>query len=214
VPTHQESALGKALDASAEGAAIRDYALAFLRSHPKSAFWHPYGFVKLPVTSDPARRLSVHIWHPRVRRLQLPAHLCHSHGWLLESTVLAGSLIDRRYEVTPSALGDAFIYQVAYEGDDSVARRTMERVKTRLLGEASVPIGARYVIPREEFHTTVTRRGTAVTAIRNVEDPVVPGRTVRLSSDPEVLRYRRGSLSQVNRDEVVADAIAAIEAAV
>jgi hypothetical protein len=209
----QERGLALALDAGADDCSLRESALAFLTTVPALAFWHPYGFVKFPVTRDSTRRLSLHVWHPRIRRLQTPQHLCHTHGWLLESIVLAGRLVDRRFEVVSSVDGGAFLYEVEYEGDNSIARRTSNAVTTRLVEEKEVAVGVRYAIPRDDFHTTVTPETIVVTAVRNVEDPVVPGATVRSAMDPAVLRYRRGALSDSDRLAVAVDASAAIEAA-
>jgi hypothetical protein len=204
--------LRSALEGGADSSELRRGVLAFLESEPSDARWHPYGFVKFPLTSDPSERISIHVWHPHLRRPQAPPHICHSHGWLLESTVIVGALTDRRYAVTASTSGEACLFSVSYEGDASIARKTSQFVTVHPRGRTVCQTGDTYQIPRDDFHTTELPGLLTVTAIRNVNDPVGAGCTIRSRTDPDVLEYRRAPVSQPDRTMLVTDTIQAIRA--
>jgi hypothetical protein len=211
--TNVAANLSDALRCGANSRELQLAALAYLRTDPVTAYWHPYGFVKLPLTADPSQRLSLHVWHPAIRRLQTPQHICHSHGWLLESTVLAGTLVDVRCTTIASAAGKTCLYAISYEGDTSVARKTTQRFTVEFKDRIVCHVGTCYQIPADGFHTTELPTDIAVTAVHNVNDPVRAGSTIRSLSDPDVIRYQRGSPSADGRRLVIADAILAISSA-
>ena len=59
--TNAASNLRDALRSGANIGELQLAALAYLNTDPASAYWHPYGFVKLPLTADPSQRISLHV---------------------------------------------------------------------------------------------------------------------------------------------------------
>ena len=166
--------------------------------------FHPVGFINLPLGTS-AERVNIHVWHPRIRRPQIPPHTCHTHGWELESHVICGHVIDYRFRVRPDADGTYAVYQVSYEKGGSVSRRTNDRVAVESLTRQVFRTGDTYSIPPEDFHRSELPDVLSVTAIHDVGGVVTAGRTVRPVDHPLELTYVRELLDDELAREVLRD---------
>jgi hypothetical protein len=188
--------------------------IAFLASRGEeiAVHWHPLGFIDIPVSRNTTDRTTIHVWHPRFRRRQEPPELCHSHGWTLWSTVLAGTVENHTFEVTESAVPTgAVLYVVDYVGPTSVALRTSHYVIPELVNTESVLWGRQYSIAADTYHSTSNPPHITITVMHSDLRNAASSRVIwpPATKEPE-FRYERQACSPETTKQVIADVLTAL----
>lgn len=185
---------------------------------PELAQWHPLGFIDIPLNRDRSTALrqrehaTVHVWHPRLSRPQLPQHACHSHGWRLRSHVLHGRFNNETYHVTERPSGDHVLYEVSYNDGISRSVSTDVRVESVLARTDNIEAGTIYEIPRDAFHWT--RQSTddlVITAMMSSALSGQPPRNVRSRPCLPEYTYARAACSTAERTQIFESIIERIE---
>ena len=187
-------------------AAMREQALSFLSSDLAAQLlqYHPLGFIDCVLLSTTDERIQLHIWDDRVSAQQDPPNVCHSHGWHLQSLVLAGEIVNHTYRVLPQFDGDYELYDVSYRHGVSVSHAAGdERVSVALEASHSIRPPDDYEVESSTFHSTsVARYPTATFMIADMRRRVPP-RNVRRHGAPKELIYERVSVPPDLGREVV-----------
>jgi hypothetical protein len=174
--------------------------------------WHPLGFIDILLHRDRAsalrqrERATIHVWHPRLSRPQLPRHTCHSHGWHLRSHVLYGQFHNETYEVTSVPGGDHLLYEVSYESGVSRSMSTDERVTVRLTETELLQAGIVYEIPHYAYHwTRPDDDDLVITAMVGSALSGQPPRNVRAMPCQSEYTYSRAAVSESERRQIFDD---------
>lgn len=173
----------------------------WLRANGQNIRVHGNRFIQIDLREGDER---VHVWHDLVPFAQKYGTPIHDHVFGFHSRILAGTLIDIRYKVTPSVgktLADCLFNVLRYDvysakprtGSDTALVKSGELVTVELSSVQAMPAGMGYIIRPREFHTTAYV-GYAVTRIRKTE--VIRDTTPRvlcpatMSPDHEFERYK------------------------
>lgn len=153
---------------------------------------HPLGFVTATCgVTDDGDELRVHLWTPGQREIQEPAWAIHNHSRSFSSIVLAGSSVQRRFEVCPG--GERRLYRVEHDGAQcSYLRAHAPCASPKLLIEEVLGPGDAYVLRRDEYHSfTVTPGHFAATVVRTQGSRVSPSFVVGDFDGVDDYRFER-----------------------
>jgi hypothetical protein len=184
---------------------------------------HPLGFLDIPLSSAllPSKRIgreaAVHAWHPRISYPQIPRQICHSHGWPLNSWVLAGGITTIAFsvdDVKGDSPGIGSVFKIEYVDDYSVSIRQSREVGVNERGRTRVSAGGHYFLEAEDFHwSQPDPRIVSVTLVARGNSSESTGTTIRPVDSEDEYRYRRTFLNRDDRDVVLRDTIEAIQSA-
>jgi hypothetical protein len=108
----------------------------------------------------------IHVWLKGARCCQSPHWPAHRHNAELHSFVCYGRLTNTTWRFTESASGTRVIYEVSYENNQSVLRRTSKVGDLLMVDEDHVHAGLEYAVSPETFHATdVRRQEVAITLV-------------------------------------------------
>ena len=119
------------------------------------AVLHPYGFYIWKMESgNDEFDMRIHAWLSGSRQRQKPDWPTHTHSVDLHSLVLCGSVTNTMWEWKSSQNGEQMIYEVGYQKNLSILRRSRER--GTLIGERIqvVEEGEKYTVPAHCYHAT------------------------------------------------------------
>lgn len=126
-----------------------------LREVASRSAWHPNGFAKIVLLSQPSYKLRLHCWR---NAMSSPTHVgenIHNHRWDFSTVLLAGRY--RHQEFRPAATGQRFLaYTYGEAGilsEDALA--PMGTQTLRCVFDAHLGPGSRYTISREVLHRVI-----------------------------------------------------------
>ena len=185
---------------------IRDLVREYLNQHEYApAVWHPLGFIDIPIERNAAGKLVIHVWHPRFSRAQEPRQICHSHGWILHSAVLAGELENHTFDIAGNLAGEQRLYQVRYAGTSSVSEALDARVTCTRAGEERLSAGRQYVLPSDTFHWSQELGVLAVTVMYANFADATPAYVVRPWTGDHTYTYARQACDASDQKQILAD---------
>ena len=141
--------------------------------------WRHHGIGALQAyLSDNVR---VHIWDDRlVKPGMRHSGGIHDHRFALESTVVAGALINREYSLShsPDVTPDAYeMYEVVKAADGSAVLRKLPGCFLVHCREVQLREGDTYTYPKRDFHETI-HCGTSVTLVTKRDQEQAPPRVL------------------------------------
>ncbi len=185
---------------------IRDLVCEYLNQHGYApVLWHPLGFIDVPIERNAAGKLVIHVWHPRFSRAQQPRQICHSHGWILHSAVLAGELENHTFDIAGNPAGEQRLYQVRYAGASSVSEALDERVTSTRAGEERLSAGRQYTLPADTFHWSQELGALAVTVMYANFVDATPAYVVRPWTGSHTYTYVRQACDASDQRHILAD---------
>lgn len=106
-----------------------------------------------------SKSVRLHVWDDRFRTEKVTT--IHSHPWHFRSTVIAGKMTDRLYEVTSFGFKSPTHHrQQIVCGPGGGATGAQEDVHVELLQEITIEPGASYSLTAEAFHESIPEPGT------------------------------------------------------
>jgi hypothetical protein len=121
-----------------------------------AAFFHPLGFVYVPLLRRPGWSMRLHLWSSDGPRTPLTTSPYHMHTWDLISYVHTGRLANELVEVTAECQRPEYrVFDIFGDGSQSTLQPTDQLVKARVCGTEEVGAGELYGMPAERYHTTV-----------------------------------------------------------
>jgi hypothetical protein len=157
---------------------------------------HPVGFAHAKLAEFDGLTVRLHIWPDPPIDPQNPPWSVHRHAWPLTSYVIRGSVRNQLFSVLERKGGDHLLYEVGYDGGESVMRATSIRARCLPSTVEQVDEGERYTVPRDAFHCTIGGAAEptvtiAVTGEPSGMPPLVVGTPTRQSE----YRFKRRALS-------------------
>ena len=123
---------------------------------------HPYGFY---ILQDPELGCRFHVWLRSRRNRQNPDWPPHSHDRDMKSRVVVGEVENFEWDFIEKKSGRKAIYNVDYEGDFSIIRKT-ERVGDLSSGSrVSVSSGSCYFVSAGDIHATEVCKNSFVLTV-------------------------------------------------
>jgi len=126
-----------------------------LREVASRSAWHPNGFAKIVLLSQPSYKLRLHVWR---NAMSSPTHAgenIHNHRWDFSTVLLAGGY--RHQEFRPAATGQKFLaYTYGEAGilsEDALA--PMGAQTLRCVFDAHLGPGSGYTISSEVLHRVI-----------------------------------------------------------
>ena len=165
---------------------------------------HPYGFYiwRLPWDNS-CWQLRIHMWLPEERLRQEPDWPVHSHSGRLHSFVLEGVVSNEDFYFHQQQDGAGAIYQVSYEGQISVLKKTELRGSVRSASKYSITAGGRYFVERDQFHASDVDAGsTSVTLVLMEKGRVTYSHVFGDAAGPSRLEFDRRTATQFDASEV------------
>ena len=144
-----------------KGSAPSEPVSALLRSiargaYRPAAFFHPLGFVYVPLLRRPEWSLRLHLWSSDGPRTPLTTSPYHMHTWDLISYVHAGRLANELVEVAADRQRPEYrVFDIFGDGSQSTLQPTDQLVRARVSGTEEVGAGEIYGMPAERYHTTL-----------------------------------------------------------
>ena len=135
---------------------------------------HPYGFYIWKLGgSDSGYSLRLHVWLPHTRPRQKPDWPPHSHNANLFSLLLMGEVENHEWNWRTDPGGGQVLYEVGYQCDQSVLRKTGEYGATTDLTISKFHQGQSYCVPSGQIHASeVARERATVTLVLLSEDAI------------------------------------------
>lgn len=126
--------------------------------------WRPHG-IGLIQKYTPDKRYRVHVWTPKAVRIGLEGGI-HDHRYDFRSTVVAGTLTQEEWVVTPSETG--VLHQWEHHND------TMQPTPTGRRFDATprtldIRVGQSYSFPRHGYHRSVPYSSIVVTVMERFD---------------------------------------------
>lgn len=202
---------------------ILDALLSYLNhSQPSAveAHWHPLGFIDIPlgagtlIQQRQSGHSTIHIWHPRFSKPEVPRQACHSHGWSLWSTVLCGVLINREYMVRERLGGEFAKYKIEYGDALSRSVRMPGDYDVSPAKESVLVAGTQYEIPHDQYHWSHLPGDDLVVTVmsRTILAGAHPPLTFVRKPAPEAYEYRRRVCEGEIREAVLNDVVSVLSA--
>lgn len=155
------------------------------RSTQKIAYWHPLGFIVIPLGSFPDASYRLHISSPNFRKPQSPLWRAHDHSYNFESIVLKGSVCNKIFDIRTANLEDSTnahrIYDVQYSSGISTLNRSDSIVVAVEAAKFSILAGNKYSISAGVFHEN--SHGAGLFAASLVRTSPLNGRSPRVLGD-------------------------------
>lgn len=181
---------------------LRDFE-AQLNQSPPMAFVqaHPLGFFAIRWPLGDGRELRLHVWARKFEWVQEPNWPIHDHTFSFGSTILAGSILNKTYDIErPAVEGDRSwgLYSVSYVGDTSIV--TLEKSGVRLVARSAEVKneGEHYLMHAGDLHRSRLLSEAAITVLATwsvnwecLARVIGDGRSLALS-------FQRSAVAQLN----------------
>lgn len=172
---------------------------------------HPLGFAQLQVGEFDGRAVRLHLW-PRCGAVGAESTSdIHSHPWPLHSFVLAGSIINRRYDVSVSDPKAGELYEVRRVHDGVVHRKLDIGVDWRVQSSETVCAGDDYAVAVATFHSSTSTPIGAVTMVIAGERGELPARVVRPLGDPPIITRAPVLVGEAEKWEALRQVLSMLE---
>lgn len=206
--------LSDAVQNSATADQIRGLILSYLRmtrADEVPMHWHPLGFIDVPLSAGDileqrkSHRPTIHVWHPDFTRPQMPAQVCHSHDWDLESTVVAGTLENIEFVVQESPQGEYRKFAVSYENLQSVSTRMPGSYNVSEVRRLMLMCDTRYEVPGGTFHWSrpEAHRIVITTMTRSPMGSSKQAETLRRYPCEMQYRYLRAACEGTDKQKII-----------
>ncbi len=116
--------------------------------------YHPLGFISGQLWQSDLEFVRLHIWCKESSVEQCPYFGIHDHVFDLESLVMCGRVMNRLYEELDGPATHR-VYNVRYEGEESVTRASEHSTRIRMVEETVCGTGDSYKVPKGRLHESV-----------------------------------------------------------
>jgi len=127
-----------------------------MRSSEVTSTWSPFGFLithLAPPESPDLLRL--HIWPSEGHEKQKPDWPIHFHSWALRSWIIAGTITNELYKVTPYATdGEFVLYATRSEREISTIENTGIKAACSLVSHITYHSGESYYVAPGDYHAS------------------------------------------------------------
>lgn len=148
----------------------------------RTGFWHPLGFIVLPLLETPRFKYRLHISSPAHRKLQQPHWPIHDHSYDFESVILSGHVENTIYSAEFNSINSKLfhmVYNVEYNENESIMRSTDITAKLTQEKFETIETGGHYNVTAGIFHQSSQGNGTlAATLVKTVSGPSMPPRVI------------------------------------
>lgn len=152
--------------------------------------YHPLGFLYAKVQSAGSVGIRLHVWSKEAR-VQEPQWNVHDHLFDFSSVVLFGSIRNERFAFEKALGGEAGLFQVAYDGADSVLTSLGQSGTLRPVGAETALEGAVYRLKSTELHNSSPIGTWAATIVRTEQRRTDGAVVIGSSEHPKEVRYVR-----------------------
>src|SRR5690349_16404619 len=109
------------------------------RVYLPAAFFHPLGFVYVPLMRGAGWSMRLHLWNNQGPRTPLTTSPYHMHTWDLTSYVYTGRLANELVEVTADRERPEYrVFDILGDGRQSTLQPTEQLVRARVCGNEEV----------------------------------------------------------------------------
>ena len=164
---------------------------ALLEEAANRSVWHPNGFGKIILLSQPQYKLRLHVWGYNEGSPVPAQESIHNHRWDFAMIILAGSY--RHQEFRPEGRSDGgedfHAYTYCLTADMSSYSLTPTGTRTlRCVFDAHLSTGSRYAVSSEVLHRVIPDLSSPVVSLV-LEGPAKPS-TVEVFAVKEISRTR------------------------
>lgn len=167
---------------------------------------HPLGFLACRLLAEGPRNLRLHFWPLTGAEQQHPQCQIHDHLFEFRSWVLAGTLENVEYGVSPQGCEFA-VYRTEYAGHCSSLVKTGETQHLAELGRYTLVPGMSYRVRAGVLHETIRVGATPAFTVLITTDVSTEAPLVLCPPDgPERYTYERHMVDEAVVDALIAEA--------
>ncbi len=174
-----------------------------------SATWHPLGFIIITIQDwHLGERLRIHIWPKSIRKYNQGRNWIHNHEYNINSLVLVGKVINKRYILHRKSKGLP-TYNVVHQGNNSDLIITGKFCEVKYLCSEEIKKGKVYTIKKSEYHLSETKTEIITATIvlnseKSEESPTIIGIAEEKNS---FFHYERKSCNKLFLNDLISELI-------